>query len=903
MALTSGTKLGPYEIQSLLGAGGMGEVYRAKDTRLGREVAIKVLPVHLSASPELRERFEREARAISSLNHERICTLHDVGHQEGVDFLVMEYLEGESLAERLRKGALPLKETVKIGMEVCEALDVAHRAGIVHRDLKPGNIMLTRNGSKLMDFGLAKASVASRGESGNAPLLSAAATMSGASPLSPLTTAGHVMGTIQYMSPEQIEGKEADARSDIFALGAVLYEMAAGKRPFEGKSQISVASAILEKEPEAISVFQPLTPPSFERAVAACLAKNPDERFQSAVDLKRELKWVGEAPIATTVAAPRTHWREWAWALFAGVAVAITFWVISTRPSNQKPALAHLSIALAPGAISTTDRFNDKFAISPDGNWIVYVVTRGGRQQLFLRALRESEGKPIDDTDDADQPFVSPDSLWIAFISGGTLKKVPVSGGSSIAICSLASTPGGGATGFIGGAWRSDNTIAFVPQFNAGIWTVSANGGTPQLLLSTNPEKDRVAFIDLQALPGNKGILFSLVPGRAMKAAEEDIAVLETGAAEPRILIRGGSNGRYARTGHLLYARGGVLLAVPFNLSRLVVTGTPVSVMDGLETNPVGGSPYAVSENGTLLYEPSTGLKSGEKLALVDRKGHVRPITDGSSYPQEFSLSPDNRSIAADVVAVNNDIWTYDVTHGTPLRLTFEPGDEVFPQWTADGKRIAFGTRTGKMFWKLADGSGEREEISRSEYPRYPSSFSPDGKTLAFVEIHPSRQRDIWLMSLDGDRKAQTFQATDADEWAPKFSPDGHRIAYTSNETGRNEVYVRPIGSPGGRKQISTDGGTSPAWARNGRELFFLKGDKLAAVTLDAENDPAGQSRVVLDAAKLADFQFDANSPWYDVMPDGEHFVMLLSPQHPSPTHYNIVVNWFEELNQLVPTR
>jgi len=644
MALTNGSKLGPFEIVAPLGAGGMGEVYRAKDTRLGRDVAIKVLPPHLSASPELRERFEREARAISSLNHARICTLHDVGHQEGVDFLVMEYLEGESLAERLRKGALPPKETVKIGMEVCEALDVAHRAGIVHRDLKPGNIMLTKSGTKLMDFGLAKASVASGGGSGNVPLLSAAATVSGASPMSPLTTAGQVIGTIQYMSPEQIEGKEADARSDIFALGAVLYEMATGKRPFEGKSQISVASAILEKEPEPISVLQPLTPPSFERVVGACLAKNPDDRFQSALDLKLELKWIAEAPIATAVAAPRKRWREWAWALFAGVAIASAFWGISARSSNQKPTPTHLSIALAPGAISSADQFNDKFAISPDGSWMVYVVARGGRRQLFLRAIRESEGKLINGTDDADQPFVSPDSLWIAFVSNGTLKKVPVSGGSSIAICSLSSTPGGGATGFIGGAWRRDNTIAFVPQFDAGIWTVSASGGTPQLFLNTDPEKDRIAYIDLQVLPGNKGILFTLVPNRAMRAEEEDVAVLETGAPEPRILIRGGSNGRYARTGHLLYARSGALLAVPFDLSRLAVTGTPVSVIDGLERNPVGNSPTPFRKMGRWSMSPARVTRAARSWywwiakAVFDRLRTVVVIHKSFLYPLTAGL-------------------------------------------------------------------------------------------------------------------------------------------------------------------------------------------------------------------------------------------------------------------------
>ncbi len=907
MALTSGTKLGPYEILSPAGAGGMGEVYRARDTRLDRTVAVKVLSTRLADRPDLQKRLEREARTISKLTHPHICALYDVGQQEGVDFLVMEYLEGETLSHRLQRGPLPVEQTLKYGIQIAAALETAHRQGIIHRDLKPGNVMLTKGGAKLMDFGLAKL------VEQPAPVAVALSEMADAPTLpseeKALTEEGMIVGTFHYMAPEQLEGKEADARTDLFALGIVLYEMATGRSPFTGKTKASVIAAILSSEPPPVSSLQPLTPPAFDRVVKTCLAKDPDERWQSAHDLASELKWIAEGGSQAGLPAPvvgRRKNRErlaWALAALAGAALASSFWWISARSSNQKPAPMHLSIALAPGAIPTTGLFQGAFAISPDGTWIVYVVARDGRQQLFLRAIRESEGKPINGTDDADLPFVSPDSLWVGFHSGNTLKKVPVSGGSPIAICTLSSTFAGGGTGFVGGAWGPDNTIVFVPQFNAGIWTVSASGGTPQLLLKTDAEKDRIAYMDLQVLPDNKGILFTLVPGRAMTADENNIAVLEPGATEPRILVRGGSTARYVRTGHLLYARDGALLAVPFDLSRLAVTGTPVSVTGGFERNAVGGSLYSVSANGTLVYEPSAGLRGGPRLVVVDRKGNVRPITDGSDYPLEFALSPDGRSVAAGVVAINNDVWTYDVAHGTPLRLTFEPGDEIFPQWTADGTRIAFGTRTGKIFWKLANGTGEREEISGGEYPRYPASFSPDGKMLAFVEIHPSRQRDIWLMPLDGDRKTQPFQNTDADEWGPKFSPDGRWLAYVSNETGRDEIYVRPVNSPGGRKRVSTEGGTWPAWARNGRELFFLKSDKLAAVTLDAEGNPVGQARVVLDAPKLGNFQFHADSPFYDLMPDGEHFVMLLSPQYPSPPHYNIVVNWFEELKQSVPAR
>ncbi len=904
MSIAAGTRLGPYEVLSAAGTGGMGEVYRGRDTRLDRTIAIKVLSARLADRPDLQKRFEREARAISKLSHPHICTLYDIGQQEGVDFLVMEYLDGETLSHRLQRGPLSIEQTLKYGIEIGEALEAAHRQGIVHRDLKPGNVMLTKAGAKLMDFGLAKLAEQPAPVEETLSEMAEAPTL--ASRERSLTEEGVIIGTFQYMAPEQLEGKEADARTDIFALGMVLYEMATGRPAFAGKTRASVIAAILSSEPPPISSLQPLTPIAFDRAVKTCLAKDPEDRFSTAHDLQLQLQWLLEGGSQVGVPAPAVAQRKiserWPWMLAAllGAAMASAFWWVGARSSQEGKTPMHLSVALS-GAMPTTGNFFRTFAISPDGKRIVYVAGVG-RQHLFQRAIWESEGRPINGSDDATYPFFSPDSQWIAFPSGNTLKKVPVSGGSPIVLCDLSSIVSGEGVGsgltFAGGAWGPDGTVVFVPQFNGGIWTVSSNGGVPRLLLSTNFEKDRIAYTDPEVLPDNKGILFTMSPGRAVRADENDIGVLEPGAAEPRTLIHGGSHAKYVATGHLVYVRGGALLAAPFDLSHLAVTGTPVLVTEGLAADPLGDSHYSVSADGTLIYEPSAGVQGGPRLAIVDSKGNARLITDGRDFPQEFSLSPDGRSLAARVVAVNDDIWTYDIARGTPVRLTSDPGDEIQPHWTPDGKRIAFGTRFGKIFWKLADGTGDREELSHGDYPRYPGSFSPDGRMLAFVEVHPSRRQDIWLMSLDGERKAQPFQATDADEWGPKFSPDGHWIAYASNETGRSEIYLRPVGSPGGRKRVSTEGGTWPVWARNGRELFFLQGDRLATVTLDGQGSPLGPERVVLVAPKSGNLQFRTDAPFYDVMPDGQHFVMLLSPQYPPPMHHNLVINWFEELKR-----
>jgi serine/threonine-protein kinase len=580
-------------------------------------------------------------------------------------------------------------------------------------------------------------------------------------------------------------------------------------------------------------------------------------------------------------------------ALLAGAAIASAVGWIFTRVTSETPSPTHLSFTLAFQTQSVMNiNANHRLAISPDGKKIVYVVNRGEKRQLYVRLLGEREGKLIDRTDDARNPFFSHDSEWIAYGDGNRLLKVAVSGGAPVTICEISSTS------FYGGDWGADNTIAFVPDFNGGLWSVSANGGTPQPLLKTDVEKDRVAYADPQVLPDGRGVLFTLASGRAITASDLDIAILSSGASEPKIVIRGGSNARYLRSGQIVYVRDGSLLSVPFDLSTMSVTGTPASVLDGIE-KAWGGSNYSISNNGTLVYEPSSGRKAGSIFAIVDLKGNVQPVPAAVGNYDEFSISPNGRSIASRIFAINDDIWINDIATGAPLRLTFEPLDEIFPQWTPDGKRIAFGTRIGKIFWKLSDGTGQREELSHGDYPRYPTSFSPDGKSIAFVEIHPSRQRDIWLMPLDGNRQPQPLLNTDADEWGAKFSPDGHWLAYVSNETGQAEIFVRPMNSAGGRRQLSSAGGTKPVWAPNGRELFLVKGDQLAAIPLDGQSNPTGRDRVVLSVPKFGDLQIDPQFPNYDIMPDGQHFVFLFAPLSSlTTTHYNVVLNWFEELKK-----
>ncbi|MGE5053335.1 MAG: protein kinase domain-containing protein [Acidobacteriota bacterium] len=685
MALASGSKLGPYEIQSPLGAGGMGEVYRAKDTRLDRVVAIKVLASHLSSSSELKQRLEREARAVSSLNHPHICHLYDIGSQDGTDYLVMEFLEGETLGERLRKGALPSNDVLRIGITVAEALAAAHRQGIVHRDLKPGNIMLTKGGAKLMDFGLAKAAAVEVGTAAsNPPLLSAARTMSEASPISPLTTAGAIVGTIQYMSPEQVEGKEVDGRSDIFSCGAVLYEMITGKRAFEGKSQLGVASAIWEQEPSPITSLKPMTPASLDRTVRKCLAKNPDERWQSASDLATQLMWMMDASVTGTGIAiqgskGRTNWKALGWVLRAALGLLLigAGWTwMSWHPVTGARPVMHFSIELSAGdALGGTWYWYPSVALSADGSQIAYVGHRGGESQIYLRGIGDMTARAVPGTEGADMPFFSPDAQWLGIYSGGMIKKVPLAGGPIVMIAKTA---------FKGGMWAPDDNIYFAN--GAGLLKVAATGGEPHRVTNLDVKRREVDQVFPEVLPGGKALLYTARTMEQPSFDEADIAPVNLRNGERKILVKQGTDPHYVSSGHLLFIRAGVLLAAPFDAKNLEIKGPAVPVVENILENPrIGAGQYAISKDGLLVYIPG-GVTYGEhELVFVDKAGNAKPLTASKRPYEDFTISPNGKYIAATIEGPVTNTWVHDIARDTETRFNFGIENRD-PAWSADRK-------------------------------------------------------------------------------------------------------------------------------------------------------------------------------------------------------------------------
>jgi len=886
MSVSAGTRFGPYEILSAIGAGGMGEVYKARDTRLDRTVAIKILPTHLADRAELRERFEREAKTIASLNHPHICTLYDTGHQDDIDFLVMEYIEGETLAQRLQKGALPIQQVLQYAIEIADALDKAHRKGITHRDLKPGNIMLTKTGTKLLDFGLAKLAQ----EAAPATPESQLPTMKSA-----ITGEGTILGTLQYMAPEQVEAKEVDARTDIFAFGAVVYEMATGKKAFEGKSSASVMAKIMETEPPPISSLQPMTPPALDRVIKTCLAKDPDERWQTAGDLCRELKWIAEsgassaAPAVAPAERVRTSRR---WAFLAGLACLVVatiagFAVWILKPTPPKPVTR--TVITLPVGDRLVGPDQPALALSPDGKQLAYAAIRGITSQLYLRSMDGQEARPISGTDGASEPFFSPDGQWIGFFAGGKLKKISVSGGAAVTL--------GDALNPFGGSWTRQGTIAFTPLLVSPLMELSDAGGASQPLIPLG--KGEGSQIWPQFLPGGKAVLFAAGNGPAN--AHVAVQAIATGQ---RLNLAGGTQPRYAASGHLVYAQGGTLMAVPFDPQRLEIKGTPVPVVEGVEySESFVSSQYSISDTGSLVYVSGGSQANLRRMVWVSRNGTEQPLPARPQGYEYVSLSPDGRRIA---VELENQIWLYDLARDTLTRFTFEGNSNSSPEWTPDGKRIAFKSnkeegRTVNLFWQLADGSGGLERLSTDQYAQVPRSWSPDGQFLAFHENNPKTQKDIWVLRMS-DHKSQPFLVTPFNEGDPTFSPDGHWLAYVSNESGRPEVYVQPFPGPGGKWQISTEGGTEPAWNRNGRELFYRSGNKMMA--LDVATQPGfspGKPRMLFEGQYFtSDWPLIGTA--YDVSPDGQRFLMVKSTeQASSATQINVVLNWFEELKQKVP--
>jgi serine/threonine-protein kinase len=885
MGLTSGARLGPYEILAAIGAGGMGEVYKARDTRLDRIVAIKVLPEQLAADQQFRDRFDREARAVSALDHPHICALYDVGDQDGTAFLVMQYLEGQTLEARLSAGALPVEQALDYAIQIAGALAAAHKAGIVHRDLKPGNVMLTKAGAKLLDFGLAKTALTVPG--GSLSML----------PTTPAVTAqGTILGTFQYMAPEQLEGHEADTRTDIFAFGVVVYEMLTGKKAFAGKSQASLIGAIMHADPPPMSTLQPLTPATLDRSIRKCLAKAPDDRWQSAKDLLDALKWTDESvPVRREQSARPYVWAAGG-ALIAAVMAAAVTWIL-TRPAPA-PArqVSRFTITLA-GGLQLQNPGRPLVALSPDGTHLVYAVgEEGGNQRLYLRALDQLEAAPLRGTERASWPFFSPDGQWIAFWQGGQIKKMSISGGAPVAVCAAAAL--NGAT------WSTDDTIVFV-EGSDDIRRVQGTGGSSERLLKLEAGQ----AYGPQVLPGGRALLFTLNDtGARWDAAQVVVVSLDTGKRQ--VVLQGGYDAKYLPTGHLAYINTNTLLAAPFDVAALKVTGGPVPLVERVRAGTGGVSSvahYSISRTGSLVYVPADTLVQ-RTLAWVDRQGHEEALPAEPRPYRYPRVSPDGSRVAIEAQDQDNDIWIWEFARATLTRLTFTPENELSPLWTPDGQRVVFQTqrpRASNVYQQAANGTGAIERLTTGPNRQLPDAFTPDGKALVYSEIDAKGNYDIFLQSLDGNRASKPLLNTPFNEQNADLSPDGRWMVYQSNQSGQDEVYVRPFPRvDDGRWQISVGGGSRPVWARNGRELFYL--------------GPVG---AMMTAAVQSQTSFSAGSPtklfegssygWtltvgrhYDVAPDARRFLMIKQPSGRSEADRLIVVeNWFEELKARVPTK
>ncbi len=871
MALSSGTKLGPYEIQSLLGAGGMGEVYRARDTRLDRTVAVKVLASHLSSSPELKQRMEREGRAISSLNHPNICQLYDIGSQNGTDFLVMEFLEGETLADKLRKGAMPLNEILKVGIAVAEALAVAHRSGIVHRDLKPGNIMLTTGGAKLMDFGLAKplsAQTAAPGSGTAAPAFTAAATLSGPSPLTPLTTAGSIVGTIQYMAPEQIEGKEADARSDIFAFGAVLYEMLVGKRPFSGKSQISLASSILESDPTPISALKPNTPAAFEHVVTTCLRKNPEERYQTAHDIKLELQWIAadkSSPTAAPVTVVPSRRRErvgWAGAVVAAIVLTAVAAVLFYHPAQSARSIRAVIDPPEKTTFNLTGDAAGPPVISPDGSTVAFTAAGAdGKTTLWVRPTNALEAHVLRGTEGAFFPFWSPDSRSLGFFAESKLKTIDLEVGSAQVVCDV---PLGR-----GGAWGPGGVILFSPSPSAPLMRVSASGGTPVAITKVDTDRHtshRWPFF----LPDGKHFLYVALHHDPSKAANNTLFYASLDGRENRPLFRSQSNAVYA-SGFLLFGRGDQLIAQAFNPSSGTLSGEPQNVAKGVMNDSSTWHVDASASNDGLLVFGS-GASGDLQLVWLDRNTkQVSTIAENLSDLQAGVLSPQGDRVAIQLNAGETDIWVLDLARGVRTRLTFGPIGNVSPVWSPDGKWIAYSSARNGGFAlcrKPSDGSGAEETLLTVTDQPALGDWSRDGKYLVYsLPILSGQGRQIWALPLEGERKPSPILERGA---GGRLSPDGRWLAYSSGESGTVQLYVVPFGGGQGKWQVSANGGRLAQWSRDGKELYYMDGTyNLFAVPVTSTG-----GALQFGAAEKLIVNWSAPQVFYDVSPDGKRILL-----------------------------
>jgi serine/threonine-protein kinase len=899
MPLAGGTHLGPYEILSALGAGGMGEVYRARDTKLDRAVAIKILPEAFAADTERIARFQREAKTLASLNHPNIAHIHGLEESSGVRALVMEVVEGEDLAQRIARGAIPVAEALPIAKQMADALEAAHEQGIIHRDLKPANIRVRRDGTvKVLDFGLAKAmeptGVASPSVS-QSPTITTPA----------MTQAGMILGTAAYMSPEQAGGKPVDTRADIWAFGCVLYEMLTGQRAFAGQGVSETLARVLEREPDWARLPATLSP-ALRTYLRRCLQKDPRQRVQAIGDVRLALEGAFETALPQTAApAGVAEWRRVALVgvaatIASGAIIGTLVWV-AMRPAP--PRVSRLQLTPA-GVAALSINWNERdVAITPDGSRVIYVGNQG--TQIFVRALDTLAPVAVFTGSSVSGLFVSPEGQWIGFRDGlGVLKKVAVAGGPAVTLTTIDTAGSSGAT------WGPDDTIIFATNsVDTGLQRVSAAGGPLTVLTRPDRAQGEADHFWPEMMPGGRAVLFTITSLTAgLDAAQVAVLDLQTGAR--RILVRGGSHAHYVSSGHLVYAASGALRAVPFDLARLETRGTPVTVVPDVVTTIRGGVSAVVAGDGTLAYVVGTVEGTPRTLVWVDRQGLETPIP---APPRPYllpALSPDGTRVAVFANDQQRDLWVWDLRRTTLTRLTSTPGVDVIQVWTPDSRRLIFTSERGgvrNLFWQAADGAGAVERLTESPDTQYPTGVTPDGRRLIFTDESRVTVNDVMMIELEGARRVTPLVQSPFADRNGTVSPDGRWLAYEANDSSRFEIYVRPFPDVNsGRWQVSTTGGTRPIWARSGQELVYVS----PTGALMAVGVARGPSWAATTPTMVVKEGYFTNLNWwgrsYDISPDGQRFLMIKeggADGSAAPASIIVVQHWVEELKRLVPTK
>jgi serine/threonine protein kinase len=897
---------GHYEVLEKLGKGGMGEVYRALDKNLGRQVAIKILPEEFSTAPERLARFEREAKLLATLNHPNIAAVYGFEEAKGLRFLALELVEGETLQARLDKGALPMDEALETCRQVAEGLEAAHERGVVHRDLKPGNIMISLEGKvKILDFGLAKAYAAETAgvDIANSPTITAK-----------MTEPGIILGTAAYMSPEQARGRLVDKRADIWAFGCVLYECLTGRRAFYGETVSDTLAHILKSEPDW-NKLSPDTPTRIRTLLRRCLEKDSRTRLHDIADARLEIE-TPEAYLSEAVAVsrrPSLLWMAGAGAVIFLAGILVDRLLIGHSRSAPSPSVVTSTIKVEPGlwldgirrAIDMERPSRTAMTISSDGRFVVCsaIEENPGPQakpRLFLRRMDQSEGKPITGTEGGINPFLSADNRWVGFWADGKLKKVPVEGGVSSTLCDVKSP--------YGASWGRDNSIVFSGTFNTGLTIISAEGGKPEILTKPDPKREEYSHRLPSWLPNGKAVLFTVM--RHAWDSEPWLALLRLDTSERRILLQNAADARYVPTGYLVFLRQGTLMAVRFDLAKLDVVGQPLplmeNVMQAFSTNAnfhTCAGQFGISDSGLLIYATG-GIVPDQKNSLVwvNQRGTEHPVTALQFAFFGPRLSPDGQRIAYVTTGQQRQVWVYDLGRGTNSRLT-GGGMTDNPIWTPDGKRILFPwlkSLVTNLFWQPYDGSSSMERLTTSDCHQRPGSWSSDGKTVAFVEVQSDATFDIALLDTRSGR-VTPFLNSQYSEMYPEFSPDGRWMAYTSDESNRQEVYVRPFPGPGMKQQVSSEGGVEPLWTRNGKQLFYRWQDQVWVVDVRTDDGFATSKPRLL--FEKSGYIHAAPIRGYDLSLDGQRFLMVkLEQRKPQPvTEMILVQNWFEELKRVVP--